>query len=99
MEYFRLAASDYPDTVPARSVEVPHAGPDISPAASTAMCFLGQMYWRGEGAPQNNATARRWFERGAEAENGMCLNGLAVMHMEGIAGPKVRSSIHSTLSW
>jgi SEL1 protein len=48
--------------------------------------YLGQMYWRGEGVEANEVTARKWFEKGAEAGNGVCMYGLAVMYDEGLGG-------------
>jgi SEL1 protein len=51
-----------------------------------AASYLGQMYWRGEGVEQNNVTARKWFEKGAEVKNALSLNALGIMHEEGIAG-------------
>lgn len=48
--------------------------------------YLGQIYWRGEGVEANDVTARRWFEKGAEAGNGVSLYGLAVMYDQGLGG-------------
>ncbi|KAI8908850.1 hypothetical protein DFJ77DRAFT_433681, partial [Powellomyces hirtus] len=88
MEYFRQAAAQHPGEDILRSDDVPPSVKQVADAASHAMHFLGQMYWRGEGVERNNSTARLWFERGAVNKNAACLNALAVMHMEGIGGKK-----------
>jgi TPR repeat protein len=44
------------------------------------------MYWRGEGVAVDVQKAREWFERGEQLDNGMSLNGLGLMHKEGVAG-------------
>ncbi|KAG5461782.1 MAG: hypothetical protein BJ554DRAFT_5969, partial [Olpidium bornovanus] len=43
-----------------------NAKPELAKAVAQAAGFIGLMYWRGEGVPQNNITAFKWFQRGAE---------------------------------
>ncbi|KAI8620975.1 hypothetical protein BC830DRAFT_1096570 [Chytriomyces sp. MP71] len=57
--------------------------------ASLAAGFLGTMYWRGEGVKKDEVLARQWFERGEELGNGMSLNGLGMMILEGAGGFEV----------
>ncbi|KAI8822620.1 uncharacterized protein EV422DRAFT_566297 [Fimicolochytrium jonesii] len=87
MLYFRQVASQHPGLKPARgsSEEAPQT---VRDAATSAMGFIGQMYWRGEGVDVNLDAARKWFEKGAEDENGVCLHGLAVMYIEGLGVPR-----------
>ncbi|KAI9091006.1 hypothetical protein DFS34DRAFT_636418 [Phlyctochytrium arcticum] len=85
-EYFQAAAAKHPGPDALRSVEVSDVTKSAVSAASQAMAYLGQMYWRGEGVEQNNKTARVWFERGAQDGNAVCLYSLGLMHVEGIAG-------------
>ncbi|KAI9344645.1 hypothetical protein BDR26DRAFT_857347 [Obelidium mucronatum] len=62
--------------------------------ASMAAGYLGTMYWRGEGVlngKPDEVTARQWFERGEELGNGMSLNGLGMMALQGAAGFEVNT--------
>ncbi|KNC98906.1 ubiquitin ligase complex subunit HRD3 [Spizellomyces punctatus DAOM BR117] len=88
MEYFLAAASKHPGLEAVRAPDATEGIKQAASASAQAMGLLGQMYWRGEGVEQDNATARQWFERGAIDDNAACLHALGVMNMEGIAGPK-----------
>ena len=59
--------------------------------AAKASGYLGQMYWRGEGVEQNNATARWYFERGVKQGDGASHTGLGLMYEGGVAGLPVVS--------
>ncbi|RKP06995.1 hypothetical protein THASP1DRAFT_17714, partial [Thamnocephalis sphaerospora] len=56
--------------------------------ASRAAALLGEMYWRGEGVSQNNATALRWFLSAAEHDDPVAQNALGVMYRDGSGVPK-----------
>ncbi|KAL1915474.1 uncharacterized protein VTP21DRAFT_6598 [Calcarisporiella thermophila] len=72
----------------------PISDPDIKPnkelskLAGHAAAFLGKMYWRGEGVPQNNLTAFQWFILGAIEKNEIALNALGQMYLEGTVDAK-----------
>ncbi|KAH7064500.1 hypothetical protein BKA62DRAFT_763445 [Auriculariales sp. MPI-PUGE-AT-0066] len=53
-------------------------------AASIASAYLGRMYLRGEGVRQDARAARMWFERGADAGNAECANGLGIIWRDGL---------------
>ncbi|CCM01008.1 uncharacterized protein FIBRA_03056 [Fibroporia radiculosa] len=65
---------------PSRKDEnVAHAG-----YATLAAGYLGRMYLRGEGVRQDAATAKMWFERGAEHGDKECHNGLGIIWRDGL---------------
>ena len=52
--------------------------------AATAAGYLGRMYLRGEGVPQDLKLAKLWFERGAVYGDKECHNGLGIMWRDGL---------------
>ncbi|KAJ3118837.1 ERAD-associated protein [Phlyctochytrium bullatum] len=88
LRYFKMAVKAF------KGPSVP-TGNDIPPSlrqkitfSGIAAGYLGLMHWRGDGVPQNNLTARRFFERGQELDNGLSLAALGIMHLHGVAGLK-----------
>ena len=61
-----------------------HSSPEVVAAG-----ILGNMFLRGEGIPQSNKTALKWFLRGEKKENPTCLVGLATLLADGVAVKKV----------
>lgn len=57
--------------------------------AAASAGYLGRMYLRGEGVKKDAAIARMWFERGAEAGDRECHNGLGVIWRDGLVGKQV----------
>lgn len=51
-----------------------------------AQLKVGEMYARGEGIPENNAEAVRWFRMAAEQGNSLAQFNLAVMYARGEGG-------------
>ncbi|KAI8994372.1 hypothetical protein BC832DRAFT_569449 [Gaertneriomyces semiglobifer] len=92
MHYFRAAAATHPGPKAVSAKDAPHTVKQAANVASQAICYIGTMFWRGEGVQQDNTTARDWFERGAADQNPMCLNGLGVMYMKAIGGRKDTSA-------
>ncbi|KAJ3208127.1 ERAD-associated protein [Dinochytrium kinnereticum] len=88
LKYFKLAAKSYLGPKPSVGTEITHALKTRMAHAGIASGYLGMMHWRGDGVKQDNMTARKFFERGEELENGMSLAALGVMHLEGVAGFK-----------
>ncbi|KAJ3295017.1 ERAD-associated protein [Rhizoclosmatium sp. JEL0117] len=84
LKYFLSAAKAYPGKKPVGEMS-PTLKHKVA-IASMAAGYLGTMYWRGEGVSPDPETARQWFERGEELGNGMSLNGLGMMVLEGVAG-------------
>ncbi|KAJ3178057.1 ERAD-associated protein [Geranomyces variabilis] len=82
LEYFRRAASQYPDRAALEGEEVSQGVKQTATAAAQAMYYLGLMHWRGEGVEASEETAARWFERG-RAESAACLYSLAIMALDG----------------
>ncbi|KAJ3158798.1 ERAD-associated protein [Geranomyces michiganensis] len=105
LEYFRRAASQYPDRAALEAAaassqqgdggggednnNIPQAVKQTATAAAQAMHYLGLMHWRGEGVEANEEIAARWFERG-KAESAACLYSLAIMALD---GPKKNPSL------
>lgn len=56
--------------------------------AVQSACYLGRMFLRGEGMPQDFQTARKWFERGAEYGDRECHNGLGIIYRDGLGVKK-----------
>ncbi|KAJ3414819.1 ERAD-associated protein [Chytridiales sp. JEL 0842] len=82
---FLQAAKSYSGPRPAG--EISHQLKQRIDYAAVASGYLGMMYWRGEGVgAEDPVTARQWFERGEELDNPMSLNGLGMMHRDGVAG-------------
>ncbi|KAL4079286.1 hypothetical protein J3A83DRAFT_4208580 [Scleroderma citrinum] len=52
--------------------------------APKSAAYLGRMYMRGEGVPQDYEMAMMWFERGAEYGDRECHNGLGILWREGL---------------
>ena len=50
------------------------------PAAASS---LGLMHLQGVGTEQDNATAIKWLEKGAESKHPIALNGLGYVHLHG----------------
>jgi TPR repeat protein len=44
------------------------------------MTFLGEMYANGRGVDQNNATAKRYYEKGMEKKNAQAIAGLGMLY-------------------
>lgn len=47
------------------------------------MAHVGHMYANGDGVPQSNVTALRWFKEAAEHAVPSALTGLGYMHLSG----------------
>lgn len=89
LKYFHLAALQYDPPPPNPNggpVQITQAHANRLNAAAQAAGQLGQMYLRGEGVDVDNATARRWFEKGAQHNEGTSLYGLGMMHLDGSGG-------------
>ncbi|KAF8070762.1 hypothetical protein FPV67DRAFT_1488642 [Lyophyllum atratum] len=52
--------------------------------AAASAGYLGRMYLRGEGVKADPATAKMWFERGAEHGDRESHNGLGIIHRDGL---------------
>lgn len=52
--------------------------------AAPAAGYIGRMYLRGEGVRQDFKTAKAWFDRGAEAGDRECHNGLGIIYRDGL---------------
>ncbi|KAJ3349475.1 ERAD-associated protein [Entophlyctis luteolus] len=87
LKYFLSAAKAYTGKRP--TGEMTQTTRQLVSIASMASGYLGTMYWRGEGVQKDEHIARKWFERGEELGNGMSLNGLGMMALEGAAGFEV----------
>ncbi|KAF8653295.1 hypothetical protein AX16_003996 [Volvariella volvacea WC 439] len=96
MHYFlQIARQVWPrDPVdPSRSQQVPtkeETGPVGYAAASAG--YIGRMYLRGEGIKADPATAKMWFERGAEHGDRECHNGLGIIYRDGLV-PGVKADV------
>ncbi|WVR04491.1 hypothetical protein IAU60_001495 [Kwoniella sp. DSM 27419] len=55
--------------------------------AMVAAAFLGRMAMRGEGGKPDYARARLWYERAAELGDREALNGLGIIHRDGLIVP------------
>ena len=86
LQYFHLAANQHPGMKAVSAPDASYSVRKAAQAASEAAGNLGKMYWRGEGVEPDEATARKWFERGAAQGNSASLNGLGMMHLRGSAG-------------
>lgn len=53
-----------------------------------AQCNLGNVYYLGEGTPQDYAAAAKWYRLAAEQGNASAQNNLGVMHDEGEGVPQ-----------
>jgi TPR repeat protein len=62
---------------------VQNADSTTEQAAAQAAAMLGEMYWRGEGVKQSNATALLWFKHAAEYGEPIAQNALGVMYRDG----------------
>jgi TPR repeat protein len=86
----RAAAQQLPAT-PATNSKLTGAR-NVLPSTSTAAqaaSLLGEMYWRGDGVRQDNATALKWFHRAAENGDANGFANLGLMYLHGIVVPKV----------
>ena len=61
-----------------------------------AMHNLGVMYERGQGLPQSNQEALRWFRAGAEAGTPASMSNLGLMYLNGIG---VQQDDHAAQRW
>ena len=52
--------------------------------AAASAAYLGRMYLRGEGVKMDYATAKAWFERGADQGDRECHNGLGIIYRDGL---------------
>ncbi|KAI9005615.1 hypothetical protein DFJ74DRAFT_596136, partial [Hyaloraphidium curvatum] len=89
LRYFQLAAAQYDPPPPNPNggpVQITHAHAQRLNAAAQAAGQVGQMYLRGEGVDMDNVTARQWFEKGAQHNEAVSLNGLGTMYLEGTGG-------------
>ncbi|KAF5573804.1 HRD3-like protein [Fusarium pseudocircinatum] len=57
--------------------------PGIEKIASKAAGYLGRMYLRGDGVPQNFERAKVWFERGITQHDAQSQHGLGLMMLHG----------------
>lgn len=64
--------------------------------AALAAGYLGRMYLRGEGVKQDFATAKMWFDRGAEYGEKECHNGLGIIWRDGLVDGKkdMKKALH-----
>ncbi|KAJ3108355.1 ERAD-associated protein [Phlyctochytrium planicorne] len=89
LKYFKMAArSSFTGSRPPAGTELTQSMKTRMTYAGVASGYLGLMHWRGDGVKQDNATARKFFERGEEFEDGKSLAALGIMHLKGIAGFK-----------
>lgn len=59
-------------------------------AIGQAAGYLGMMYWRGEAVGPDADIVYEWFSVGARFSDAVSLNGLGMMHLDGVVVPKVR---------
>ncbi|GLB37757.1 putative protein with sel1-like repeats [Lyophyllum shimeji] len=64
--------------------------------AAASAGYLGRMYLRGEGVKADPATAKMWFERGAEHGDRESHNGLGIIYRDGLV-PGVKADIKKAL--
>lgn len=83
--YFFLVASRYWKR-DGRIVE--NYKPGIEKIAGKAAAYIGRMYLRGEGVPQNFEKAKVWFERGLTTGDPLAQYGLGLISLHGYAGKK-----------
>jgi SEL1 protein len=81
--------------VQATKEEHKHAG-----YAAASAGYLGRMYLRGEGVTKNYATAKLWFDRGAESGDRECFNGLGIIYRDGLGiKPNIKTALtHFTIA-
>ncbi|KAM0248403.1 hypothetical protein ACHAQJ_009478 [Trichoderma viride] len=79
-KYFILVASRYWKK-DGRPVE--NAKPGIEKLAGKAAGYLGKMYLRGDGVPQNFDRAKVWFDRGDSQADALSRYGLGLMYLHG----------------
>lgn len=64
--------------------------------AAASAGYLGRMHLRGEGVKADPATAKMWFERGAEHGDRECHNGLGLIHRDGLV-PGIKADVKKAL--
>ncbi|KAL7926794.1 ubiquitin-protein ligase [Trichoderma austrokoningii] len=79
-KYFLLVASRYWKK-DGRPVENAKSG--IDKLAGKAAGYLGKMYLRGDGVPQNFDRAKVWFDRGSSQADALSRYGLGLMYLHG----------------
>lgn len=84
-KYFFLVASRYWKR-DGRVVE--NHKPGIEKIAGKAAAYIGRMYLRGEGVPQNFGKAKLWFERGLPTGDPLAQYGLGLISLRGYTGKK-----------
>lgn len=79
-KYFLMVAKQYwrKDGRIAENVK-----PGVDKIAGKAAGYLGRMYLRGEGVPQNYEKAWTWFERGVAHGDAQAQYGLGLLHLNG----------------
>lgn len=61
-----------------------------------AQFYVGALYYHGEGVPQSNAEAARWYRRAADQGHAAARHNLGVMHYTGDGMPEDH---HEALRW
>jgi hypothetical protein len=82
IRYLKMAASKLPSPIAEESAAAVSSTARHASAEATAL--LGQLYWRGDGVPQSNQTAFKYFRRAAAHGSAIALNGLGLMYLHGI---------------
>ncbi|OAQ66867.1 ubiquitin-protein ligase Sel1/Ubx2 [Pochonia chlamydosporia 170] len=82
-KYFFLVASRYWKR-DGRLVD--NVKPGADKVAAKAAGFIGRMYLRGDGLPQNFERAKVWFERGAKLKDAQSQYGIGLMLLNGLGG-------------
>ncbi|KAG6008009.1 hypothetical protein E4U21_005243 [Claviceps maximensis] len=65
---------------------VDNVKPGTDKSAAKAAGFIGRMYLRGDGLPQNFKQARAWFERGIKLRDAQSHYGMGLMLLNGLGG-------------
>ncbi|KAH9922080.1 HCP-like protein [Fomitopsis serialis] len=70
------------------SATIREENPTLAAYGALAAGYLGRMYLRGEGVQADAATARMWFERGADFNEKESHNGLGIIWRDGLVEGK-----------
>lgn len=65
-----------------------NVSPLVEKLASKAAGYLGRMFLRGEGVPQNFDIAKTWFRRGIEHGDALSQYSMGIMYLNGLGVPK-----------
>ena len=65
-----------------------NAGQGVDKLAAKAAGYLGRMFLRGEGVPQNFQIAQTWFKRGVQVGDSLSQYSLGLMYLHGLGVPR-----------